>query len=124
MIAKGKALILLGLLVAALAIFFAIPAFVGVPRVEPYMRCVANLRAIEMAKELYAEEHHLMSNGVVLVDDILTPGQFSTNHLTHGFASLVCPLGGTYSINRLSQLPTCSFASQDKRHSLRRTRRK
>jgi hypothetical protein len=96
-----------------------LPALAHVHTIRPYQRCRTILRQIKMAKEMYALEHGA-SNGVLQADTILTPDQLSTNYIKHGFSGLVCPLGGQYSINRLSEVPTCSYASQDVRHSLQK----
>ncbi len=115
---KTDILVVLGLLVLALAVLCAIRAFAPFSIAQPYMYCVNNLRQIENAKEMYAEEYSLMTNGTIVTNVLLHPEQLSTNYIKHSFTNLVCPLGGKYAINRLSEAPTCSFQSQDKRHSI------
>lgn len=80
--------------------------------------CVNNLRQIQFAKEYFAEAHGYMTNAVISFNRVLTPDQLSTNYIGGGFQGLRCPQKGIYSINRLSEVPTCDFAAQDKRHAL------
>jgi hypothetical protein len=80
--------------------------------------CVYNMRKIVAAKENYAVEHNLLSNGNYVADIVLKPEQLSTNILNSDFTNLKCMCGGTYSINKLSEKPTCSYEAKDKRHSM------
>jgi hypothetical protein len=113
----------IGAVVVALLIFLVAPGFVSKP-VQPHSLCRNCLYQIEMAKQMFAEEHGFMTNDTIVTDVVLTPAQLSTNYIKHGFAGLHCPEGGTYSINKLSEDPTCSFATQNEKHSLEWIRRK
>jgi hypothetical protein len=85
----------------------------------PQNLCCNNLRQIQYAKEEFAENHGYISNKVVVTDATFTADDLSTNYIRGGFVALHCPKGGTYSINKLSEDPSCSFASQDERHSFK-----
>ena len=61
--------------------------------------CRMNLRAIEQVKSTWASEHHLTTNDTPADADIY-----------RAFARQpICPEGGTYSIGRVGELPTCSL---------------
>jgi uncharacterized protein (DUF3084 family) len=64
--------------------------------------CVANLRQIEAAKQQWALEKGKNINDVPSQQD-LTP-YFKDNQFP------VCPDGGTYAINSMGDLPTCSVS--------------
>lgn len=69
--------------------------------------CMANLRAIEMAKTIWAVENGVGPEKTPSPQDI-------DPYLPYGFSTLRCPAGGTYTINPVGQRPQCSVAS----HSL------
>ncbi len=60
--------------------------------------CINNLRRIDAAKNVWALEYGKTNGDVPTVDDL--------KPYLDGFP--VCPSGGTYSINPLGELPTCS----------------
>jgi hypothetical protein len=62
--------------------------------------CINNLRQLEGAKQQWALEFHKGTNDVPTWDDlrpILKP-------------KLSCPRGGTYSLGRMGELPSCSIS--------------
>jgi chromosome segregation ATPase len=64
--------------------------------------CVANLRHIDDAKQEWASDNNKADSAVPTVNDLLIylpDAVFPT-----------CPSGGTYSINAVNEVPTCSFA--------------
>src|SRR5215469_15263460 len=77
--------------------------------VRPGMRssCVANLRQLEGAKEQWALEFHKSTNDIVTVTD-LRP-YYSVSGTTNHRAMLTCPQGGTYTLGRVGELPSCSI---------------
>ena len=118
---RTKWLATVGIVVIVLAVLYS--RFVQSPHmhdVELWRACVANLEVIQSAKERYSLDHNLESNGNIEADVILTSELLSTNYIRCGCAGLHCPLGGHYAINRLSQAPTCTYASRDSRHAVRR----
>jgi hypothetical protein len=63
--------------------------------------CLANLRRIDDAKQEWASENSEPDSAVPAVADLLP-------YLKGGIFP-VCPSGGTYSVNAVDEVPTCSF---------------
>ncbi|HEY4417177.1 MAG TPA: hypothetical protein VGO57_15920 [Verrucomicrobiae bacterium] len=64
--------------------------------------CLANLRHIDDAKQEWAADNNAAEDAVPAANDLLLylpDAVFPT-----------CPSGGTYSINAVNEVPTCSFA--------------
>ena len=99
---KARFTILSGILavmiaVAVLRIGFAHRLADG--SVSTRSRCRANLVSIEYVKSTWASEHHKTTNDTPSDADIYRV--FSKQP--------TCPEGGSYSIGRVGQLPTCSL---------------
>jgi len=105
------------LVVVGIAMFFLAPGFHRDPGITRFRICQNNLRAIEMAKELYALDHDLWTNNIIVTNNLVTPEMLTTNYIKHGFVKLHCPDDGIYSPNGLLEKPTCSFSVKDKRHA-------
>ncbi len=110
---EGKGLAIGGLvtgylsiaMIPLMAIFvaMAIPNFVKAKNAALTAVCVNNLQQIDAAKQTWARENKK--------DESQTPtGQDLTPYLKNGFHTLICPAGGTYSINKIGEKPTCSIA--------------
>ena len=71
---------------------------------DPYQgnACINRLRMIDAAKQEWGLEHHKTTNDVPTWDSI----RF---YLRRDGAIPTCPAGGTYTIGRLDQDPTCSY---------------
>jgi hypothetical protein len=65
--------------------------------------CINNLRMIDGAKQACALEKKMTA------EDIPTPDDLAP-YLQTKFSALRCPSGGTYTINIVSESPTCSIA--------------
>ena len=80
-------------------------------RTAKLSRCVDNLRNIQTCKRLWAQDGGKTSNDVPTWNDLRPyfPATWS-NQIP------VCPDGGTYTIGRIDQLPTCSIGGPG--HSL------
>jgi len=63
--------------------------------------CINNLRQIDAAKQQWALENNRSANAVPTAQDLLP-------YFPSGLFP-VCPSGGTYTINAVGVLPTCSF---------------
>jgi hypothetical protein len=63
--------------------------------------CISNLRAIDDAKQQWAADNNESGSAVPTEKDLLP-------YLKDN-AFPACPSGGTYSINRVDELPTCSI---------------
>ena len=66
-------------------------------------KCIANLRRIEAAKDLWAQENQKPPGSVP------TAAQLAAYCQNNAFP--VCPDGGTYTVNPLGMAPTCSIPS-------------
>jgi hypothetical protein len=64
--------------------------------------CINFLRQIDGAKQQWALENQKPPNAIPTAND-LAP------YLRNGTAGIVCPSGGTYSINAVNVLPTCTI---------------
>lgn len=64
--------------------------------------CINNLKLLQQAKQQWAQDHNQPQNAVPTPQDLVAyfPNQFFPQ----------CPVGGTYTINAVSNLPTCSIA--------------
>lgn len=63
--------------------------------------CLSNLRRIDDAKQAWAAENNEPDNAVPKEEDLLP--------YLKGGVFPVCPSGGTYSINAVDEVPTCSY---------------
>ena len=63
--------------------------------------CINNLRELDAAKQQWALENNRTANAIPTAQDLLP-------YLTDNVFP-VCPAGGTYSINAVGVLPTCSI---------------
>jgi len=92
---------IIGLLAA-----IAIPNFVKARASSQKNACIANLKQIEGAKANWALETKQLDAAVP------TAGALYGNSLYIRIAP-VCPGGGTYSLNAVSDIPTCSLSSTE-----------
>jgi competence protein ComGC len=110
---EGSGLALGGLITGyisiALSIFMipllaaiAIPNLVKAREVAQMNACRNNLRQIEGAKQVWALEHKKEQTDSPTAEDL-------SAYVKNGFHSLMCPAGGTYSINAVNESPTCSI---------------
>lgn len=91
----------LAILMIPLYAAIAIPNFVKARETARRNTCINNLRIIDGAKQRWAMENNKTA------DDTPTP-QDLDKYLSAGFGALHCPAGGTYSINKDSEPPTCT----------------
>ena len=73
---------------------------------HPKYNCRANLVQIEGSIAMWAQEHKKTTNDVVTWADIVGTNAY-ISHMP------VCPRGGSYSITRVGELPSCSIAEDD-----------
>ena len=95
---KFKAFIVVGCLVVGIAIL--LPNLVEPPGGQK-PSCINNLRQIKGAEDQWAVDQHKTTNDAPTWDD-----------LRDYFKSVPpkCPNGGTYTLGRIGELPTCSIA--------------
>ena len=91
----------LSIVVAVVGLLVAIPLVIQAKKTGETLRCVANLRMIDFAKEQWATENEKQPTDVPKAED-LNP------LMEKPLDSLKCPLNGTYTINAVGQKPTCS----------------
>ena len=88
--------------VIPLMVAIAIPNFVKARQTAQANACINNLRQIDAAKNEWALEHEKTATNTPTAQD-LDP------YIKGGFSSLQCPAGGSYTIGRLDEPPTCSI---------------
>jgi hypothetical protein len=105
---QGAGLALGGLITGYLSVVgFLIVCMVAVPLVlkaktaTQTAMCVNNLRTIDFAKEQWSQENQKQATDVPKPEDI-------NSLMDKPFESLICPLGGKYSINAVGEKATCS----------------
>ena len=89
---------IIGLLAAV-----AIPNLVKARKSAQKQACIGNLKAIEGAKATWALESRKGDNDVPTDTDLYGPDKALAKKPE-------CPGGGTYSINAVSEKPTCTIA--------------
>ncbi len=103
--------ILIVILIIGILLAIAIPQFVRARSSSQQKSCVANLRRISDAKELFAQETGLSTGDMVVIGDI-----FPTYLKAPTFPQ--CPGGGTYTINVVGSAPTCTDTGGAYSHEL------
>src|SRR5882757_4738721 len=99
-----RARVIIGIVIGLLAIYWvAVPEF-NHRRPNPANSCINNLRLLDSAKQQLELETNLPPGTVVEPKQIQPfigrgqEGEFPK-----------CPMGGTYTLNPIGQLPTCSI---------------
>lgn len=87
---------IIGLLAA-----IAIPSFIKARASAQKKACIANLRAIDTAKQLWAADNRKA--------DTVTPTAANLGPYFGKKAMPACPGGGTYTIRAIKTLPSCSL---------------
>jgi hypothetical protein len=85
---------------AAIAAALALPALAKAKATAQKTACVANLRQIEVAKKLWAQDENKQDSDTPTRDDLAKQ--------LKSFPA--CPAGGTYSINSVGTAPKCSIS--------------
>jgi hypothetical protein len=83
----------------------AIPNFVKARNTSMQNACIGNLRAIDAAANQFALENHLKTGDKINFPNDLTP----YIKLDRQGKIPSCPAGGTYVIEKVGDLPTCSI---------------
>jgi hypothetical protein len=100
-----------GLLIV-IGVRLAVPHFVRARAGAPWMECINNMRIIQGAKDQWALENDKSTNSSPTWDDIRP--YIGSNYLGSR-KKLICPEGGTYTLGKVGDLPTCSIGGY---HSL------
>jgi len=106
---QGEGLALAGLilgyigmvLILPLMLAIAIPSFVRARDRAQTTACLNNLRLLETAKEPAALEKNYPEGHLVTIEEVAP-------YLKNGFDGVVCPRGGTYTLNAVGAEPSCS----------------
>jgi len=92
------------LMIPLMATMF-IPALAKAKERAHKIQCLNNLRRIDGAKQVWALQNKDATNAPTMQDlSAFLKGNVST---------LQCPAGGTYSINKIGEPPTCSIPSHE-----------
>ncbi len=94
---------IIGLLAA-----IAIPNFVKARTTAQTNACIANLKQIQGAIEMWALETKKGPSAAVTVGDISGGADKGIRPLIN--TDLTCPAGGTYSVTTVSNTPTCTVS--------------
>ncbi len=87
---------------AAIAAAIALPAFAKARERSQRAACLGNLRQLQSAKKQWARENNKADTDV--------PTRADLRPLLSGNRFPVCPAGGQYTLNAVSELPECSHA--------------
>jgi hypothetical protein len=109
--------------ITVLVVLLGFIAFVAIPnwgnglshRTSPANACINNMRQIDAAKSEWALEHNAKSNDVVTINDIRPYIELERNNpyikLDAKGNLPKCPSGGTYTIGKVGEPPTCSLGT-------------
>jgi type II secretory pathway pseudopilin PulG len=95
------------ILVVTFLVAIAMPNFVNRNRTSPANACINDLRQIDAAASQIALDKYLTNGTPINFPDDLT-NYIKLNR--YGKIS-PCPSGGTYHINKVGEIPTCSLGS-------------
>lgn len=95
--------IMIVILIIAILLAIAVPQFIKARTQSWQKTCMANMREIDGAKEIFAGDAKL-NNG-----DPVVPGDLWPTYIRGGsFPS--CPGGGVYTIGDIGETPLCNYA--------------
>jgi hypothetical protein len=89
--------------VGSYLICLALSNFVRTKQENHKNTCIANLRLLEGAKQMWAMENHKTNS------DVPTWADLQSFIVRAGVALPYCPSGGKYTFGAMSNLPTCSI---------------
>lgn len=75
----------------------------GKPDYIPIHHCQANLKQIDGAKALWAQDHHKTTNDIPVWSDLVGRDRYLGSQPA-------CPEGGTYNLGRVGERATCPVA--------------
>jgi hypothetical protein len=90
-------------IVVAAIVAFGLVALILIPnyRSNDVAWCIANLKQIEAATALWAQEHKAGTNAIPKDSDLFGPGKYVDKKPQ-------CPIGGSYTVGKISERPRCS----------------
>ena len=90
-----------------------VPNFIRARATRAAAPCINNLRIIDAAKNEWALEIGKTTNNAPTWDDVRPYLPDSRSH-----SIPVCPDGGTYTLGRVGEPPTCSLADKEWGHKM------
>ena len=102
-----KEIMIVSAIIGALA-SIAVPAFVRARTGSAKNDCVLNLTILNGAQQIYSRENHKLNADPVTMDDLKLYISVSA-----AGSRLSCPAGGTYTVNFISNSPSCSIPAHN-----------
>jgi len=99
----GYVSIALAVVLIPMMLAIAVPNFVKARQSAQVQFCINNLRRIDSAKQSWALEKNKTSEDIPSAEDL------DAYLGKQSFGALHCPSGGTYSINKVGEPPTCTI---------------
>lgn len=110
-----EAIVIFAVLGFFLWVTAGMPGFIKEPVTSPANACINNLRQLDAAKNEWVSEHNAKSNDIVTIDDIRP---YIERERDNAYIKLdakgnlpKCPSGGTYTIGKVGEPPTCSLGT-------------
>lgn len=103
---SGYVALALALVWLPLTLAVAIPNFLKARETAHKNMCINNLRRIDGAKQVWELQNRKDTNSTPTMEDLIP-------FLKGNTAPLRCPAGGTYTINKIGEPPTCSIPSHE-----------
>ena len=94
--------IMIVVLIMAILLAVAVPQYQAAGRRAKATACQRTLKEILGAKERWAMDNNRGSSDTPTMSDLVVPGVYLRR-------TPVCPDGGTYTIGRMDETPTCSL---------------
>jgi hypothetical protein len=99
--------------IAVIVLAVGVPNFIRARATRAAAPCINNLRIIDAAKNEWALEFGKTTNNAPTWDDVRPYLPDSRSH-----SIPVCPDGGTYTLGRVGEPPTCSLADKEWGHKM------
>ena len=100
--------VLIVTLIIGILMAIAIPNFFSARSNSSKSSCIANLKDIEVGKELWSAALQKTSSDTPSKTDLV--GSTGNGYMK---SFPICPLGGTYTIGNMATLPTCTKGTSD-----------
>jgi hypothetical protein len=111
----SKTFIIILAAIAVIVLVVGVPNFIRARSTRAAYPCINNLRIIEAAKNQWMLDRGKTTNDVPTWNDIRP---YFPSWLTLSNGMPVCPDGGTYTLWRVGERPTCSLGDKDPGHKL------